>query len=161
MIIVFAVIHMFFFMELTAYAFEPSKLDLGYTSDSSNSSTDNDSEDEQPVAERLLNTDWCQCGQCTTMSSITECICCVEITHLQHKIQRITCVTENPSFNTVCINQDVLEVALLLMRDIRGESLLRPIDSRLSTKYTIIYLHLTSISWQNAIFLCRHENTCK
>jgi len=88
------------------------------------------------VVDRTSGTCWCQCGNCVPMPSNAECTCCAEIASIQHRRNSqahslaLGCITENPSFSTVCLDLEVLDVALLLMHDVRAESLTRPIASR-------------------------------
>jgi len=110
-----------------AYAFEPRVLRENYTQPKPRMAAP---ADPDPRAHRLENTDWCKCGKCIIMATSEECICCQEIMNAACKIPPgKLCITDNPSFSHVCIDIEVLEVALLLMAFVRVDSLKRPINS--------------------------------
>lgn len=129
-----------------AYAFEPfvhrnevtvNQADtLNSENDSDIDSHDNDSNPEFDPTEnrqsRLDNTDWCTCGYCEIMPTLQESYCCQEL-RLEHKLQDLgvthKCVTENPVFNTVAINRDVLDVAMMSLRNVKASVLERPVNS--------------------------------
>lgn len=59
----------------------------------------------------------CSCDHCTPMPSIKESVCCQE-THIQNKIIEfnedggdISCITQHPGFQPVCLDRYVLETA--------------------------------------------------
>jgi len=120
------------------YAFEPTSASVNYhdDADSETGSDDGFQGVEMEVVDRTSGTCWCQCGNCVPMPSNAECTCCAEIASIQHRRNSqahslaLGCITENPSFSTVCLDLEVLDVALLLMHDVRAESLTRPIASR-------------------------------
>ena len=41
-----------------------------------------------------------------------------------------TCVISNPAFQSVCLNQDVLESVLLRLHDLRCDKITNPIENR-------------------------------
>lgn len=116
------------------YAFEPvlaglqlSQSDTGSDNDSSASS-----ENEPAEQERMQNVDWCECGRCAvqTLNSAAECVCCQEIPVISGRIlDHDHCITQNPHFDTICLDIEVLEVSLLSMADVRADSIVRPIPS--------------------------------
>lgn len=118
-----------------AYAFEPT-VQASQLSGACNNTDDERDSDPDPSAadsihDRLHNTSWCTCGHCLVMTTQTECICCQEFNSISPKIpQDNSCVTQTNSFQNVVINQEVLDITLLMMCDVRAESLIRPIASR-------------------------------
>lgn len=69
--------------------------------------------------ERIGNTAWCQCGLCETMESRVESICCTEIGKLEEKVQG-TCITLHRSFDSLCLNEDVLSATWDLLQYSKG-----------------------------------------
>ncbi|KAK7098183.1 P2X purinoceptor 7-like [Littorina saxatilis] len=77
---------------------------------------------------RLGNTDWCECGNCVVMEKVEECNCCTESTKIMEKLNSrrplknpgITCITQLPAFQSVCLNTDVLETAYYQYRQEHG-----------------------------------------
>jgi len=121
------------------YAFEPTSARVNYDDDADSETTGSDDGFQGvdlEAADRTSGTFWCQCGNCVPMPSNAECTCCAEIANIQDRRNSqahslaLVCISENPSFSTVCLDLEVLDVALLLMHDIRAESLTRPIASR-------------------------------
>ena len=57
----------------------------------------------------------CQCGNCASMPSQRECVCCHEITRVTDVMQQVDpevlCVTLHPGFEPVCLNEYVLDTA--------------------------------------------------
>ena len=62
----------------------------------------------------------CQCGNCVTMPTPVECICCMEIEAVSNKIASfasetdsnsvsIHCIIEHEGFDAVCLNPWVLQ----------------------------------------------------
>jgi hypothetical protein len=110
--------------EIQPYAFEPEFVDgeelINYDVESDHS------EDEAPEGdenERLGNTNWCTCGNCVDMNSIVECYCCCESEHVDRKRDELVanhtemhgdiCITTMERFQTLCLDRDVLEIALI------------------------------------------------
>ncbi|XP_038558190.1 P2X purinoceptor 7 [Micropterus salmoides] len=87
---------------------------------------------EQPVVvwgeERVGNATWCQCGCCTAKPTVSESICCQEA-DLDHVLRGQSCITMARSFTMLCREVDVLEVVMLSLKDVRAETLQRPINS--------------------------------
>ncbi|KAK3712317.1 hypothetical protein QZH41_017253, partial [Actinostola sp. cb2023] len=69
----------------------------------------------------------CQCGECTSMPSVEECVCCVELPKVWQKVkdQRpqhdMKCITEHPGFKSTCLDIWVLETAYYSYRQDYGE----------------------------------------
>ncbi|XP_070177849.1 uncharacterized protein [Littorina saxatilis] len=80
------------------------------------------------IINRLGNTEWCECGNCVEMQKVEECNCCTESTQIMEKLNSrrppekpgITCITQLPSFESVCLNPDVLETAYYQYREEHG-----------------------------------------
>ena len=67
---------------------------------------------------RTNNLGWYSCSECVIMPTEDECLCCHELSHqLGPKLGEYTCVTANPVFLSVCLLEDVLETALVCMRE--------------------------------------------
>lgn len=128
------------------YAFESVVAGIHLSDHSADSDIIDDgisSEDSSPVSsdhedrERLHNVEWCQCGSCSvqTLGSVKECLCCKEIPAIAPRIQDqeqpqdLKCITHNPHFFTLCLDMEVLEVAMLSMADVKAETIVRPISS--------------------------------
>lgn len=69
--------------------------------------------------ERVGNTAWCQCGLCEAMETRVESICCTEIGNLEEKVMG-TCVTLHRSFDSLCLNEDVLSATWNLLQHTKG-----------------------------------------
>ena len=118
------------------YDFEPVIVAGLQLSEPSDESTDQEEEEEED-GERLQHVAWCQCGNCSveTLISAVECVCCLEIPAILHRIQLneqatdLRCITDNPHFFTVCLDVEVLEVAVLSMADVKADAIVRPIPS--------------------------------
>ncbi|XP_062500751.1 P2X purinoceptor 7-like isoform X2 [Corticium candelabrum] len=80
--------------------------------------------------ERLENTEWCTCGLCIVMPSITECICCKEVDALNWRLHGVRCATAHDSFHTVCLHYEVLRTAVGVMNVSPG-SITEPLTARL------------------------------
>ncbi|KAL1252266.1 hypothetical protein QQF64_020062 [Cirrhinus molitorella] len=75
------------------------------------------------------NNSWCKCGWCTPIPTVSESICCQEA-DLDHALRGHSCITMVRTFNILCREVDVLEVAMLSLKDVRAETLERPVNSR-------------------------------
>lgn len=110
-----------------AYAFEPVRAE-GVLAPPTE--PDLESDDERDISERTGNSRWCLCRACVPMSSDAESVCCQEM-NLDHLITtHHSCITSNLTFRMLCLEREVLEVSMLLLRDVRAETLERPINSR-------------------------------
>ena len=59
------------------------------------------------------NTDWCFCSKCFNDSSIIELFCCLSPKILpDEKLENKKCITDTDTFKTICLNKNVLVVAL-------------------------------------------------
>lgn len=110
-----------------AYAFEPVRAE-GVLAPPTEPDLESDDEQERDVSERTGNSRWCLCGACLPMSSDAESVCCQEM-NLDHLMDH-SCITSNLTFRMLCLEREVLEVSMLLLRDVRAETLERPINSR-------------------------------
>jgi len=70
----------------------------------------NDPELELPEPENGAEP-WCICGVCQRMQNKQENVCC----------QKRTCVTSYVMFNTTCLDQEVLQLAIRARCDIRAD----------------------------------------
>lgn len=114
------------------FAYEPRILKTTETENKQQVAATNPGPDHNPDPrpDRLQNTDWCQCGNCTVMATSRECKCCHDESEIDNKILSDTvCVTQNPSLYNICVDYDALLVAMLLNAYARVETLQRPINS--------------------------------
>ncbi|XP_063398773.1 P2X purinoceptor 7-like [Mytilus trossulus] len=107
--------------DIQPYQFEPELSDGNSDDGRNNASLDGDDDMEQ----RLGNTNWCDCGNCESMPKAEECICCQELRRVTEKMEELTtpvsCITNHPGFEPVCLNQYVLETAYFQYRQQYGE----------------------------------------
>ena len=73
---------------------------------------------------------WCKCRKCPPMSTDKESVCCRELDEAHSKIGDHSCITCNSSFERVCLDSEVLQTALVAMRDVRFEDYQNPIPQR-------------------------------
>ena len=84
----------------------------------------------EDIENRLAALNWCTCGLCTMQVTARECICCHEIISIRTRINGIGCVCNDNRFNSICIDSEALEVALLSMAPFRTKKLMLPLPSR-------------------------------
>ena len=72
------------------------------------------------------------------MPRVVESLCCKEISALEDKLcnaedaaKYCNCITQSPRFYSICLDSEALNVALLSMADVRDDTLVRSISSRL------------------------------
>ena len=82
-----------------------------------------------PEDVRVGNVAWCRCGRCIPMQTEVESVCCLDMDNLESLIHG-NCITESRTYTMLCLERDVLEVSMLLLKDVRAETLERPINSR-------------------------------
>jgi len=58
--------------------------------------------------------EWCSCGQCNTMTTERECVCCCESYVIQPLKASFNCVTEVDSFNFIVLNEEGLKYSRYL-----------------------------------------------
>ena len=73
---------------------------------------------------------WCSCERCPIMDTAQESICCREVREAIDKMGSNTCITDHPSFDTVCLDTEVLKTALIAMSDVRFDRYVEPIQPR-------------------------------
>ncbi|XP_061193720.1 P2X purinoceptor 7-like [Saccostrea echinata] len=89
------------------YLFEPEI-------DSDEEDLERNTPDETNQSDRLGTNEWCSCGHCPEMATVTESICCHEIPEVMtvlHEDAGKTCITLHQGFEPVCLNQYVLRTA--------------------------------------------------
>ena len=64
------------------------------------------------------------------MPSEAECLCCQEVDTLDWKLHGLECITQHDGFQSVCLNEGVLRTAVVLMVDVRGDTITEPLTSR-------------------------------
>ncbi|XP_062588548.1 uncharacterized protein LOC134250211 [Saccostrea cucullata] len=81
----------------------------------SNESDSVDSDDHENIDNRLQNTDWCTCGNCISMPTAAESVCCHEVEKIHHLFtdlnSEVHCITAHPGFQPACLNTYVLQIA--------------------------------------------------
>ena len=80
--------------------------------------------------DRIGHNRWCLCGNCPSMPTAKEAICCKEISEATDKMGSNVCITIHPSFNLVCLDREVLRTALVAMSDVRFDRYAEPIQPR-------------------------------
>ena len=69
------------------------------------------------------------------MDTSIESVCCQEVpVNLDHLIVGLGCKTMHRAFRMLCGEREVLEEAMLSLRDIRAETLERPINNNQVTR---------------------------
>ena len=74
---------------------------------------------------------WCSCGNCPAMTTETESVCCKEVPEILQKMGTHGCITDHLSFDVVCLDPEVLQTALVAMRDVRFEDFDVPVPQRM------------------------------
>ena len=69
---------------------------------------------------RRGNLEWCSCERCRSMETDQSCLCCREYPAAVAQGGEATCFVLHPSFDAVCLNKDVLTVALISHREFRN-----------------------------------------
>ena len=72
------------------------------------------------AAGRLGLVDWCSCEGCRIMPTVEESLCCREnepAVSKMESMQQPSCITLSERFGTLCLNQDVLTLALMTIHD--------------------------------------------
>ncbi|XP_064457033.1 P2X purinoceptor 7-like [Ornithodoros turicata] len=100
------------------YEDEPLRESAGDLSESL--SEDDDEDDERSLSgvsavssdgSAPMNHGWCQCLRCVIMPTVQECVCCQDYTEVQQK-QPKGCITQHNYFGVLCLDTEVLSVAL-------------------------------------------------
>lgn len=78
------------------------------------------------AVQRLGNMEWCRCGWCNVMPTVVDSLCCCDMRE-NDELDRVdctevNCITQHGSFNTVCLEREVLRTALVCMSDVVGET---------------------------------------
>lgn len=69
------------------------------------------------------NMDWCCCLMCSHDTSIVEKVCCKSPKILSdEQFGNESCITGTATFHSICLDKDVLEVALEGWNDLQGDS---------------------------------------
>ena len=71
------------------------------------------SDPSEPPHPHYIQPSWCKCGKCTIMDTDEENICC----------KRQSCITLYRHFFNICLDQQVLVVAIHQRSDIRAETI--------------------------------------
>ena len=83
---------------------------------------------------------WCSRGNCPAMTTEMESVCCKEVPEILQKMGTHVCITDHLSFDVVCLDPEVLQTALVAMRDVCFEDFDVPVPqqtSRLSSVHLV------------------------
>ncbi|XP_030296359.1 P2X purinoceptor 7-like [Sparus aurata] len=98
-----------------------------------------DPEGEAPEETQTLRlqqdvSEWCSCGNCATMPTEVENVCCLEIPQVTRRLQEVdeevSCMTDHPGLEPVCLNVYSLQNACQIYRADYGPLQLRGIHHR-------------------------------
>ena len=67
------------------------------------------------------------------MPSSIECQCCKEMEGVVKRVaenESLQCITDHEQFKVVCLNKDVLYIALVIMNTIRGDPVSLPLPNK-------------------------------
>ncbi len=113
--------------EIVPFAFEPEYKEGEYVSDDSSNESDSSNAQADADEDRLASTDWCECDCCVVMESVPESSCCQESAAVKERLSDLVadhtltddsvCVTSTERFQTLCLDNDVLRVSLLLIHN--------------------------------------------
>ena len=117
---------------LRPYSFEPHRDTDTMQIDESNSTSDseNTEEDEDVPENRTEHINWCSCTHCSPMVTDKECKCCDEINEVARKKDNLACITNHNSFDSVCLNREVLWTAMVCMKDVLANHIELPVTNR-------------------------------
>jgi hypothetical protein len=91
----------------------------------------------------------CECGNCSSMTTPEECICCVEVpaVHSQMLSEDMQCITDSDIFISNCLNRHVLHVSMYEFL----ENVCPFDDSEPINEYVIIFQHFIQYvrQWEN------------
>ena len=133
---------------LQPYQFEPEKEVSDTDDDNTESIIENedsidDDDDEEPKY-RAGTLDWCSCSNCKIEEREIDCLCCQEVAALNEKIDKFgtKCITKAEEFQTLCLNEAVLENVLIGLHDSRGD----PIEKK-TTNRSYRYAGYKQFTW--------------
>ncbi|XP_052409870.1 uncharacterized protein LOC127956162 isoform X2 [Carassius gibelio] len=107
-----------------------------------------DDEPTSPQIPRMLQpvTAWCTCENCAVMPTEKENKCCLEIPQIVRRINQVpdtlTCITQHPGFEPVCLNVYSLQNALNIYKADYGPLKLKGIEKRFRH-----LAHRSFVSW--------------
>ena len=105
------------------YDFEPTVSDGDEEEDSDESETvEASSDDDEHEMTRIGNTNWCNCGECRSMLTYEESLCCKDDVP-RDMMADSKCITEHKDFAAVCLNIAVLRTTLSMLNNLRGDNL--------------------------------------
>ena len=116
-------------MSIIPYSFEPER-DADVSGSEHNDTTSDEADSMPTDPDRLRNADWCTCGSCVIMPTVSECMCCKEVDALSWRLFGLRCATVHESFEPVCLNYEVLRTAVSAMGDVTPGSITEPLSAR-------------------------------
>ncbi|XP_072166822.1 uncharacterized protein [Diadema setosum] len=134
------------------YMFEPLAEEPGPEVDKAAGENPESAEDGVDSGARLGNNDWCLCsGGCTPMPTVEESKCCKElqqiVTRMDEYPEELGCITAHPGFQTVCLNQWVLETAYNQYIQQYGEEILQDASENEKSRH-MAYRQLAWWCWE-------------
>ena len=134
------------------YAYEPRiNIEANVLQVPQNNEENEDLVDLPDNVNRLADTQWCVCENChiETLSSVRECICCLEIKFCRTRNPN-SCITTNLRFHAICTDNKALETVLSGLAGSRANALnamrIRPINSRLALVLLTLYGVTTNVA---------------
>ena len=64
---------------------------------------------------KLNVSDWCLCRKCENQLSDRECVCCYEHSNIFKMCLNDKCITENPSFSKIILDEEILRITKQFM----------------------------------------------
>lgn len=120
------------------FLFEPLKDDDDYEEVIEPMCEELHSEETLPDDSRMHNMIWCICDNCQHMPTNVENVCCKEIEPVRAKlVSDHSCITNTEAFHTMCLNNDVLEMLTLALRNVIGNSSSVTLTNRYHDIYTV------------------------
>ena len=94
-------------------------------------SSDGEEGEDNSEESRISNNRWCSCSSCLPMPTTKESVCCKEIREACDKMtQNEACITCHQAFESVCLDPDVLQTALVLVANVRFHHYCQPIQAK-------------------------------
>ena len=119
--------------KIVPYHFEPVSVSNYSDQDTSSSESESDIREQASFTKRLGSTSWCECAKCAPMPSDIKCQCCKEmegvVEHVAENESHL-CITDHEQFKVVCLNKNILYIALVMMNTIRGDPVSLPLPNR-------------------------------
>ena len=146
--------------QVVGFSFEPeyseeeiARMEADRCTEEAESSDETD-DGADHAAGRLANVDWCSCDGCRIMSTVEESLCCREnepTVSKMESMQHLSCITLSERFGTLCLNQDVLTLALMTIHDTLRNG---PLENNIQNRQAIFRIKPSSLCIARRQFLC-------